>query len=132
MAKKRLVITAELPNYKKDRQEWRRQILRNVQFAAARRKVESLDDLKLDVAVRLYMKGDKRLAIHDVDNRLKDILDALQGRFTGPLGKLKPLMENDNQVYRALVEKLPTPKRYKNKKSSPGGRIIIRPYVKHR
>ena len=41
------------------------------------------EDQTLEVEVILYMKRGKRHDIHDVDNRLKDILDALQGRIEG-------------------------------------------------
>ncbi len=40
--------------------------------------------------------------MHDIDNRLKDILDALQGRVGGSKGKkpLKQIIPNDRQVFR--------------------------------
>jgi Holliday junction resolvase RusA-like endonuclease len=49
--------------------------------------------------------------MHDVDNRLKDILDALQGRAGGPKStrKLKAIIPNDSQVFCVTVEKLPAP-----------------------
>jgi hypothetical protein len=45
--------------------------------------------------------------MHDVDNRLKDILDALQGRAGGPKKKrtLEPIIPNDRQIYRVIMEK---------------------------
>lgn len=49
---------------------------------------------------------------HDVDNRLKDIMDALQGRAGGSkkLRAYAPVIPNDKQVFRATIEKtLPLP-----------------------
>jgi len=132
MPKTRRVIQATLPPYRKDRQEWRRQVLKTVRIAAEEAGVEYSAEQQLDVEVLLYMKGAKRHAIHDVDNRLKDILDALQGRFRGPSGKKLRLIENDNKICRALIEKRATPKQYKNTRESPGGKITIRPYRKSR
>jgi hypothetical protein len=59
------------------------------------------------------------LRFHDVDNRLKDILDALQARVGGPkkVRKLVPLVPNDYQILRATVEKVPGP--------VSGGRLTI-------
>ena len=79
------------------------------------------------VEVILYMDRGKRHDIHDVDNRLKDILDALQGRFRGASKKVR-LIENDNKICKATIEKRPMPKVFKNKKENAGGRIVIRPY----
>jgi len=52
------------------------------------------------------------LKANDVDNRLKDILDAIQGRAGGSktIHKLKAVVPNDNQIYRASIEKMaPSP-----------------------
>ena len=61
----------------------------------------------LVVDVRLVMT-DSMLRFHDVDNRLKDVLDALQARVGGPKSqrKLAPLIPNDFQIVRATVEKV--------------------------
>ena len=85
-----------------------------------------------EVEVLLYMTRGKRHDIHDVDNRLKDILDALQGRFRGSDGKKLRLIANDNKICKAIIEKRPTPKVFKNKKENAGGRIVIRPYRRSR
>jgi hypothetical protein len=65
--------------------------------------------------------------IVDVDNRLKDILDALQGRFGGSkaVRSKTRLFENDRQVCRVVIEKQPIPK---NLDGDAGGRIMIRGY----
>ena len=48
----------------------------------------------------------------DVDKRLKDVMDALQGKVggNGPgKGLLRPLIDNDVQIYRATIEKMVPP-----------------------
>jgi hypothetical protein len=61
----------------------------------------------LAVDVQLVMT-EPMLRFHDVDNRLKDILDALQARIGGPkkVRILAPLVPNDFQVVQATVEKI--------------------------
>ena len=70
------------------------------------------------------MKKGKQHEIHDVDNRLKDILDALQGRFGSTRAK-KRLIKNDRYISRALIEKQPIPKALPD---DAGGKLLIRPY----
>lgn len=122
MAKRRRTISTVLPTYQRDRQQWRREILECVLRAARSAGVEYDRDDHLEVVVLLYLSKGKRLLIHDVDNRVKDILDALQGRFRGSKSfDKKPLIGNDNQIYRVLIEKQQPPKRY----SLVGGRLLI-------
>jgi len=116
-------------HHQKDRQQWRRDILNNVLGAALSAGVHYDRDDQLEVVVLLYLKKGKRLLIHDVDNRLKDILDALQKKFRGSKSFAKePLIGKDNQIYRVLIEKQEPPKRY----PFAGGRLLIRPYQRHR
>jgi hypothetical protein len=81
--------------------------------------------------VLLYLKKGKRHDIHDVDNRLKDILDALQARFGGPKSTRRKyrLFQNDRQVSRVVIEKQPIPKALSD---DAGGRLLIRPYEPRR
>jgi Holliday junction resolvase RusA-like endonuclease len=132
MKKSAKTIRTKIPSYRKDRQQWRRKILDNVRSAAEEGEIQYDEDQYLEVEVLLYMTSGKRDEIHDVDNRLKDIFDALQGRFRGPLGKKLRLIKNDNKIRRAIIEKRPTPKSLKNKKIDTGGWIIIRPYKRSR
>ena len=76
-------ISTALPTYQKDRQQWRRDILDRVLRAARSARVHYDRDDLLEVVVLLYLSKVKRLLIHDVDNLLKDILDALEGKFRG-------------------------------------------------
>ena len=69
---------------------------------------------RLELKVRLYMEGGA-LSSQDVDNRLKDIMDALQGRAGGSkkIRQCTPIIPNDKQVYRVTVEKALAPKQSK-------------------
>jgi len=129
MAKTRRTIVASLPTYERPRSKWRRKILANVLEAADGIHYERDDPL--EVVVLLYLSRGKRHAIHDVDNRLKDILDALQGRFGSSRvrGHGRCLIENDNQICRVLIEKQETPKKFGD---DAGGKLLIRPYQSHR
>lgn len=79
---------------------------------------------KLELKVVLYLK-DNALFVHDVDNRLKDIMDALQGRAGGKKGrsKLNPIIPNDNQIFRVTIEKMAPPKQ-----SLSMGHLVVRNY----
>lgn len=89
-----------LPPYvSSNRNKWRRLI-----HKAAREKQAGVlyaPDDKLDIEVDLYLAG-RALSWHDVDNRLKDVLDALQGRFGGSKkarGR-SPIIPNDRLFVR--------------------------------
>ena len=130
MTKVPRTIRTILPTYQRDRRHWRRDILESVRKAARTAGVEYDRDDQLEVVILLYLKRGKRLAIHDVDNRLKDILDALQGRFgsSRTIGDDYRLIANDNQISRVVIEKQPTPKRFSSDATDAGGRLLIRPY----
>lgn len=65
------------------------------------------------------------LSSHDVDNRLKDIMDALQGRTGGSkkIRILSPIIPNDKQIYQVTVEKTSPPKQSKGM-----GHLVITKY----
>jgi Holliday junction resolvase RusA-like endonuclease len=131
MAKIPRTISTVLPPYQRDRNQWRRNILKLVLKARKERRVDYDPDGRFEVVVLLYLKKGKRHDIHDVDNRLKDILDALQGRFGGPKsvrGKSR-LIHNDRQVSRVVIEKQVIPKSLGDEA---GGRLLIRPYEPRR
>lgn len=127
MAKSPQTLEALIPTYQKDRRSWRKKILARVLRAGDFAGVHYGPRDRLEVVVLLYLKKGKRHTIQDVDNRLKDILDSLQGRFGGlKSARTKTrLIENDNQVCRVVMEKQPIPKMFRN---DAGGRLLIRPY----
>src|SRR5882724_6627786 len=107
MAKSRKSLTFELPAHQTPRQKWRRAIRRYAERARRRAHLRYTESDKVQLQVRIYLTHGVA-AIHDVDNRLKDIMDALQGRISGP--KRRPprspiIIANDNQIWRVLVEK---------------------------
>ena len=111
MAKPRRTLRFRLPEYVTPRNEWRRAIHRVALEAAEERGVRFRAGKKLEVEVRLYLR-DRQLEVHDVDNRLKDILDALQGRVGGSkaVNDLEKIIENDRDVYRVVICKSAPPK----------------------
>ena len=131
MPKTPQTLRARIPSYEKDRGRWRKRILASVLSAREKSGIRYGPDDPLEVVVMLYLKKGKRHAIHDVDNRLKDILDALQGRFGGPksVRTKTRLIENDNQVCRVVMEKQPIPKMFGD---DAGGKLLIRPYQARR
>ena len=66
------------------------------------------------------------MSFMDIDNRLKDIMDSLQGHVGGTGKKqrlLKPIIQNDSQIYRVIIEKGLPPRQ-----SHGLGHLIIRKY----
>ncbi|MFQ5968845.1 MAG: hypothetical protein ACE5MI_14770 [Acidimicrobiia bacterium] len=122
MAKPRKTLKVPLPEYVTPPREWQRQIQERVLRKQEQRGVVYREKDKLELQVRLYLKG-TALRLHDVDNRLKDVMDALQGRLGGPkrIKPRSPIMWNDSQVYRAVAEKRPP-----SKKSHGHGYLVLR------
>ena len=81
-------LKIRLPEYAFPRNKWRKKI-----YDAINKK--------------LYEKGERKIKFIDVDNRLKDVMDALQARWGGKISKNNsiPLIENDNTIYKVTVEK---------------------------
>jgi hypothetical protein len=128
MAKRPLKLTVRIPNFITDAMEWRRQINAAIAKKQAAGRVRYDKDDKLEVQVRFYLQG-HRLTILDIDNRLKQVFDALQG-FIGDKGKrhgLPSIIPNDNQIYRVVAEKRLPPK----KEVDALGTIVIRGYDHH-
>jgi Holliday junction resolvase RusA-like endonuclease len=111
MPKEAKKLKFRLPCYKSPRNDWRR-VINAVALSAQREThVKYNPSDRLAVRVRLYMP-DAELAANDVDNRLKDVFDALQGRAGGPKAKrtLPAIIPNDNQIFRVEMEKAQPPK----------------------
>ena len=68
-------------------------------------------DLKLELHITLYL-AEPHIRFHDVDNRLKDIMDSLQGRMGGSKKKqlFERLIPNDRQIYKVTIEKKRQPR----------------------
>ena len=106
MAKRRLKLTIRIPPYEHPRNSWRKKLHRIVAERQRKSPVRYSEEDRLEVTVRLYLSGSV-LGVHDVDNRLKDILDALQGRAGGSkaVRTIEAIIPNDRQVYRVIIEK---------------------------
>jgi len=104
------VVRVTLPPYETPRNAWREKIHAAAAASLAAAGVVYAQDDRLSLHVCLQM-SDSMLWFHDIDNRLKDVLDALQGRAGGPkrVRRLAALIPNDRQVHRAVVEKVTAP-----------------------
>lgn len=85
-----------------------------ISSAASKAGISYSSSDKLELKVKLYIDG-TAISFHDVDNRLKDIMDALQGRAgsSKKLRTLSPIIPNDKQIYRVTIEKALPPKQSK-------------------
>jgi len=95
-----------------------------ISSAASKAGISYLSYDKLELNVKLYMDS-TALFCHDVDNRLKDIMDALQGRAGGSkkISRWFPIIPNDKQIYHITIEKtLPA------KQSKGLGHLVITRY----
>lgn len=109
MKKRRLKLVAKIPNYVADGVVWKRSNYEAVTKAQFRAGVHYSDTDKLDVEICFHLQGHKLTKL-DLDNRLKQVGDALQG-FINDKGamragrKRRPIIPNDNQIYRLVAEK---------------------------
>jgi hypothetical protein len=114
MPKRPLKLKVRIPEYAPPRNTWRQAIHKAVTEVQEKEGVSYERDDRLEVKLRLYFTSDRATEIHDVDNRLKDCLDALQGRVGGTKTKTKkalpPIVPNDRQIWRVVVEKGAAPK----------------------
>jgi len=126
MSKKRTKLHIRIPPYEYPRNEWRKKLHAVFAETAQRRQV-TYDELEqLELEIKLYIR-ETSIAAHDVDNRLKDVMDALQGRAGGPKVRrlLIPIIPNDRQIVRVTIEKLVPPWQSKG-----FGHVVIRRYRK--
>ena len=132
MGKPKRTISFLLPRYESPPMTWRMVIHRRA-VQAARLAGVRLKDFKREgavaVDVSLYLTEGSAFDMHDVDNRLKDILDALQGRAGGPKGtrtSLAPkIIANDSSVRSAAIRKSYPPK----SGLGGGGRVTVRSFL---
>ena len=125
MSKRQYKLHIRLPEYKHPRNSWRCAINKVVVDAMKEKNVIYTSKDKLEIIICLYF-DESKLKVVDIDNRLKDIMDALQGHVGGKGKKkrgLKPIIPNDSQIYRVIAEKCLPPKQ-----SHRIGHLIIRKY----
>lgn len=125
MTKRPFMLKVRIPEYAPPRNTWRKAIYRAVTAAQHATAVRYEPGDRLAVVLRLYFTDKRSTEIHDVDNRLKDCLDALQGRVGGTKTKatraLPPIVPNDRQIWRVVVEKALAPKQSRGR-----GHLTIR------
>src|SRR5258705_13517245 len=112
MTKRGLKLSVPIPNFMSDGRAWRRALHAAIVEVQDRGSVRYSDTDKLEVEICFHLTNPK-LTILDLDNRLKDVFDALQG-FVGDKGKsgeLRPIISNDSQIYRVIAEKRMAPKK---------------------
>jgi Holliday junction resolvase RusA-like endonuclease len=114
MAKRKFKLSIRIPEYQSPRNLWRQRLHSIIASAATKSDVSYRPSDKLELNVKLYLEG-TALSSHDVDNRLKDIMDALQGRAGGSkkIRRWTPIIPNDSQIHRVTVEKALAPKQSK-------------------
>ena len=125
MAKRSLKLKVRLPKYQYPRNAWRRAIHKVVTGRMKRTGIRYMGSDRLEVYVRLYFDT-RKLRLMDVDNRLKDVMDALQGHIGGGRKKRRmanAIIPNDSQIYRVTVDKGLPPGQ-----SHGMGHLIIRKY----
>ena len=105
MAKRRFSIVVDLPGYARPRNDWRRRVHAAVLEELARRGVGYQDADRLELRLTLALEG-KPLSVHAIDERVKDVIDALGGRIAGPRStrRIAPIV-GDDQVARIVLEK---------------------------
>ena len=110
MGKRRLALQVRLPAYRYPRNAWRCAIHTAISQAVTAQQVQYVATDKLELSIILYLSG-TALGWHDVDNRLKDIMDALQGRAGGSKKerRLHAVIPNDNQIHKVTIEKQTPP-----------------------
>ena len=106
MAKQSLSLKVRLPRYESLRNEWRKKLHASIMTALKKKGIEYTTDQKLELNITLYLE-EPHIEFHDVDNRLKDIMDSLQGRMGGSKKEqlYKRLIPNDRQIYKVTIEK---------------------------
>ena len=105
---RRFSITVPLPAYARPRNEWRRRVHGAVLDVQTRRGVGYRDNDQLEIRISLAL-GDRPLDIHEIDERVKDVIDALEGRIAGPRSRrrIAPIVPSSDQIRRIVLEKEP-------------------------
>lgn len=111
MAKRKMTVHFRIPPYYPPRNDWRKKIYEAAKAEFDRRGIQYKREDKLQISIVLYLPK-RSVEIHDLDNRSKDVLDALQGRMGGSkaIRAVDPLVPNDNQFASLSVTKSIPPK----------------------
>lgn len=94
-----------LPAYAPPRNEWRRRVHSAVLEAQTTRGVGYRESDQLELRVSLFL-GARALDLHETDERVKDIVDALEGRIAGRRSRrrIAPIVSS-GQIRRVVLEK---------------------------
>jgi len=105
MAKRRFTIGATLPAYAPPRNEWRRRIHAAVLDAQTFRGVGYRESDQLELRLSIFL-GHRNLDLHDSDERVKDVIDALEGRIAGRRSRrrIAPIVSS-GQIQRIVLER---------------------------
>ena len=105
MAKRRFTISATLAAYAPPRNEWRRRVHAAVLEAQTFRGVGYRESDQLEMRVSIFLPS-RPLDVHDIDERVKDIVDALEGRIAGRRSRrrIAPIVAT-GQIRRVILEK---------------------------
>lgn len=106
MAKRRFSITVALPGYTRPRNEWRRRVHASVLDAQTRRGVGYRDADRVEVRITLFL-GERPLDLREIEERVKDVIDALEGRIAGPRSRrrIAPIIPSPDQIQRIVLER---------------------------
>jgi hypothetical protein len=105
------MLKIRIPEYAPPRNTWRQAIHAAVLKVQRRTAVKYEPDDKLEVFLQLYFTNARSSEIHDVDNRLKDCLDALQGRVGARrLRRAERCQPSSRMIARVIVQKSRAPK----------------------
>lgn len=105
MAKRRFTISATLPSYAPPRNEWRRRAHAAILEAQTFRGVGYRESDQLELRVSIFLPN-RPLDVHDIDERVKDIVDALEGRIAGRRSRrrIAPIVAT-GQIRRVILER---------------------------
>ena len=105
MAKRRFTISATLASYAPPRNEWRRRVHAAVLEAQTFRGVGYRESDQLEMRVSIFLPS-RPLDLHDIDERVKDIVDALEGRIAGRRSRrrIAPIVSS-GQIRRVILER---------------------------
>jgi hypothetical protein len=101
-----LNLKVRLLQYVSPRTEWRKKLYASIMTAMKDKGIKDTADLKLELHIILYLT-EPHIRFHDVDNRLKYIMDSLHGRMGENKKKqlFERLIPNDRQIYKVAIEK---------------------------